>query len=199
MPDWAAGTKVPTQLRESRRHFHEVSPSGVATGNGMQGRARSTARGRRISTGRMRLSLQSGQRSGGLGCCCLVPAAAPTLGDGASSSVRYKQIFSWRPRLARKPKCRIFTKPRGSTWSRKRRMNSVACSVRVSSTATISKNTRLGKAERLILETLTRVYPGGLNKEEVAARAGYEANGGGFNEEKALRLHAWDRSYIMLM
>jgi hypothetical protein len=40
---------------------------------------------------------------------------------------------------------------------------------------------RLGKAERLILETLTRAYPGGLNKEEVAAQAGYEANGGGFN------------------
>jgi hypothetical protein len=40
---------------------------------------------------------------------------------------------------------------------------------------------RLGKAERLILETLTHAYPVGLNKEEVAARAGYEANGGGFN------------------
>jgi hypothetical protein len=40
---------------------------------------------------------------------------------------------------------------------------------------------RLGKAERLILETLTQAYPAGLNKEEVAARAGYEANGGGFN------------------
>jgi len=26
-----------------------------------------------------------------------------------------------------------------------------------------------------------RVYPAGLNKEEVAARAGYEANGRGFN------------------
>lgn len=40
---------------------------------------------------------------------------------------------------------------------------------------------RLGKTERLILETLMRVYPAGLNKEEVAARAGYEANRGGFN------------------
>jgi hypothetical protein len=40
---------------------------------------------------------------------------------------------------------------------------------------------RLGKAERLILETLAHAYPVGLNKEEVAARAGYEANGGGFN------------------
>ena len=40
---------------------------------------------------------------------------------------------------------------------------------------------RLGKAERLILETLTQAYPGALNKEEVAAKAGYEANGGGFN------------------
>jgi hypothetical protein len=40
---------------------------------------------------------------------------------------------------------------------------------------------RLGKAERLILETLTQVYPDALTKEEVAARAGYEANGGGFN------------------
>ena len=40
---------------------------------------------------------------------------------------------------------------------------------------------RLGKAERLILETLTEAYPDGLSKEEVAAKAGYEANGGGFN------------------
>jgi hypothetical protein len=40
---------------------------------------------------------------------------------------------------------------------------------------------RLGKAERLILETLTQVYPDGLTKEEVAVKAGYEANGGGFN------------------
>jgi hypothetical protein len=40
---------------------------------------------------------------------------------------------------------------------------------------------RLGKAERLILETLTHAYPAGLTKEEVASRSGYEANGGGFN------------------
>src|SRR6266849_3866971 len=40
---------------------------------------------------------------------------------------------------------------------------------------------RLGKAERLILETLTQAYPDALTKEEVAAKAGYEANGGGFN------------------
>jgi uncharacterized protein len=40
---------------------------------------------------------------------------------------------------------------------------------------------RLGKAERLILETLAQEYPGALTKEEVAGRAGYEANGGGFN------------------
>jgi uncharacterized protein len=40
---------------------------------------------------------------------------------------------------------------------------------------------RLGKAERLILETLTEIYPDALSKEEVAAKAGYEANGGGFN------------------
>jgi hypothetical protein len=40
---------------------------------------------------------------------------------------------------------------------------------------------RLGKAERLILEALTQVFPDPLSKEEVAAKAGYEANGGGFN------------------
>jgi hypothetical protein len=39
---------------------------------------------------------------------------------------------------------------------------------------------RLGKAERLILETLTQAYPESLTKEGLAARAGYEANGGGF-------------------
>jgi len=40
---------------------------------------------------------------------------------------------------------------------------------------------RLGKAERLILEALTQEYPNALTKEEVAAKAGYEAPGGGFN------------------
>jgi len=40
---------------------------------------------------------------------------------------------------------------------------------------------RLGKAERLILEALTQVYPEALTKEEVAANAGYEPSGGGFN------------------
>jgi hypothetical protein len=40
---------------------------------------------------------------------------------------------------------------------------------------------RLGKAERLILEALTQAYPEPLSKEEVAAKAGYEAAGGGFN------------------
>lgn len=40
---------------------------------------------------------------------------------------------------------------------------------------------RLGKAERLILETLTQAYPETLTKEEVAAKAGYEPSGGGFN------------------
>jgi hypothetical protein len=40
---------------------------------------------------------------------------------------------------------------------------------------------RLGKAERLILEMLTQVYPDPLTKGEVAVKAGYEANGGGFN------------------
>lgn len=40
---------------------------------------------------------------------------------------------------------------------------------------------RLEKAERLILEALTEAYPNALTKEEVAARAGYEPHGGGFN------------------
>jgi hypothetical protein len=41
--------------------------------------------------------------------------------------------------------------------------------------------TAMSFIERLILETLTEAYPDGLSKEEVAAKAGYEANGGGFN------------------
>jgi hypothetical protein len=40
---------------------------------------------------------------------------------------------------------------------------------------------RLRKAERLILEVLTECYLDRLPKEEVAAKAGCEANGGGFN------------------
>jgi uncharacterized protein len=39
---------------------------------------------------------------------------------------------------------------------------------------------QLGKAERLILDALTEAYPDALSKEEVAVKAGYEANGGGF-------------------
>jgi hypothetical protein len=40
---------------------------------------------------------------------------------------------------------------------------------------------RLGKAERLILEALAHAYPDSLSKEGLAARARYEASGGGFN------------------
>jgi hypothetical protein len=40
---------------------------------------------------------------------------------------------------------------------------------------------RLGTAKRLIIETLTRAYSATLNKEPIAAPAGYEANDGGFN------------------
>jgi hypothetical protein len=39
----------------------------------------------------------------------------------------------------------------------------------------------LGKAERSILDVLTQAYPDALTKEEVAANAGYEQSGGGFN------------------
>lgn len=31
------------------------------------------------------------------------------------------------------------------------------------------------------METLTQVHPAALTKEELAVQAGYEANGGGFN------------------
>jgi hypothetical protein len=40
---------------------------------------------------------------------------------------------------------------------------------------------QLGRAERLILQTLLEAYPMSLSKEEVAYRAGYEVRGGGFN------------------
>jgi hypothetical protein len=40
---------------------------------------------------------------------------------------------------------------------------------------------RLGKAERLILEALTQVYPNALTKDELAVNAGYEPSRGGFN------------------
>jgi hypothetical protein len=38
-----------------------------------------------------------------------------------------------------------------------------------------------GKAERAILSALFDAYPDALTKDEIAARAGYEAGGGGFN------------------
>lgn len=40
---------------------------------------------------------------------------------------------------------------------------------------------QLGKAERAILASLIEVYPSSLTKEDVARVAGYEPNGGGFN------------------
>jgi len=40
---------------------------------------------------------------------------------------------------------------------------------------------QLSKAERKALETLAEVYPRSLSKAQLANRAGYEANGGGFN------------------
>ncbi|HMI94645.1 MAG TPA: DUF1643 domain-containing protein [Polyangiales bacterium] len=40
---------------------------------------------------------------------------------------------------------------------------------------------KLGKAERSVLCHLTAAYPEALSKERVAERAGYEPNGGGFN------------------
>lgn len=40
---------------------------------------------------------------------------------------------------------------------------------------------QLGKAERLILQVLLDAYPSAMSKESVAAAAGYEASGGGFN------------------
>lgn len=39
----------------------------------------------------------------------------------------------------------------------------------------------LGKAERLILKAAADAYPDALNKQQVAVAAGYEANGGAFN------------------
>ena len=40
---------------------------------------------------------------------------------------------------------------------------------------------KLGKAERSILEVLVSAYPDSLGKETVAEAAGYAADGGGFN------------------
>lgn len=40
---------------------------------------------------------------------------------------------------------------------------------------------QLSKAERSIMEALAEAYPDGLDREELAARAGYEPAGGGFN------------------
>jgi hypothetical protein len=42
-------------------------------------------------------------------------------------------------------------------------------------------NRQLGKAERAVLAVLVPAYPAGVDRAEVAARAGYAADGGGFN------------------
>jgi hypothetical protein len=46
---------------------------------------------------------------------------------------------------------------------------------------------KLGKAERLIIETLTQAYPAALNKEEIAARAGYDRMVGFQQRHRPLR------------
>src|ERR1022692_4093608 len=51
------------------------------------------------------------------------------LAGGAASSARHSASFFRRARLARKPNCRMRTKPAGTMWRRKRRMNSTASSV----------------------------------------------------------------------
>ncbi len=43
------------------------------------------------------------------------------------------------------------------------------------------RNPALGKAERQVLQALVEAYPHRLDKPALAERAGYEANGGGFN------------------
>jgi hypothetical protein len=45
--------------------------------------------------------------------------------------MRQSASFFPRARLARKPNCRMRTNPLGRMCSRNRRMNSVACSVRI--------------------------------------------------------------------
>ena len=91
-----------------------------------------TGGGQSIAIGRRQPFWHCGQRSDELVCGDRVTGKSMlTLGESASSRVRHNWILAVRPRLARKPKWRIFTKPRGSTWSRKRRMNSAAGSVMV--------------------------------------------------------------------
>src|SRR5262245_39924296 len=84
------------------------------------------------ATTRIRPCLQTGQRR-------THPDSAPSAwpgagvtwrgsstGRGTLKSWRQRCSFSLRQRLARNPKCRIRTKPDGSTWCKKRRMNSTA-------------------------------------------------------------------------
>ena len=54
---------------------------------------------------------------------------------------------------------------------------------------------RLGRAERSILEALAEAYPDALTREEVAIKAGYEPNGGGFNNALGrLRTLEWSKA-----
>lgn len=59
---------------------------------------------------------------------------------------------------------------------------------------------QLGKAERSILDALTFRYPGTMTRDELAARAGYAADGGGFNNAigrlRTLELIGGDRAAL---
>jgi hypothetical protein len=105
---------------------HDVSSVSAGSGERKWGPASTGGCDNRTPIGRRYPSLHTGQRSE-LVCEGLVAGkSTQTFCECASSSVRHNWILSARPRLARNPKWRIFTNPRGSTWSRKRRMNSAA-------------------------------------------------------------------------
>ena len=93
---------------------HEVSHASAGTGAGEPpGR---TGGGQSVAIGRRQPFWHRGQRSDELVCGDRVTGKSMlTLGESASSRVRHNWILAVRPRLARKPKWRIFTKPRGST------------------------------------------------------------------------------------
>src|SRR5258708_13555373 len=92
----------------------------------MGARRRATAPGGGISIETDQPTLQIGQRRGSGSPVSMLGSAAV---GRAGSKERHSASFFARLRLAKKPKCRIRTKPEGNTWRRKRRMNSTASSV----------------------------------------------------------------------
>ena len=106
---------------ELRGHAAHLSCSGGERGSSWTEESRSTTRMVPLHSGHL------GRVTDGLGSSAVSSALVRSAELPSSLKQRGRSLARWR--LARKPKLRMRTNPRGSRWSRKRRRNSSAGSL----------------------------------------------------------------------